>query len=289
MNRVAGKVVVITGAARGLGRSHAVRLAEEGADIIALDVCADSANAEYAGATPADLTETVRLVEKAGRRAVARTADVRDRAALEQAVSEGVAELGGRLDVVVANAGINPMGADKPVSAFTETVDVNLVGTLNTVHAALPHLGENASIVLMGSVAGLLPRYDGNPGAGPGPAAYAFSKHAISEYANWLSVQLAPSGKRVNVVHPTNIATDLLKNEAAYRTFRPDLESPTAADVEMVFQMSHGMPIAYLEPNDVSHAVVYLASDESRYITGAQLKIDAGMIGKIEAGFRMGG
>ncbi|MET9448443.1 mycofactocin-coupled SDR family oxidoreductase [Streptomyces cinerochromogenes] len=284
MNRVLNKTVAITGAARGLGRSHAVRLAEEGADIIALDVCEDSSTARYAGATRTDLDETATLVEKAGRRVVTRQVDVRDRAALQQAFEEAVAELGG-LDVVVANAGISPISPDAPVTAFTEAIDVNLVGTVNTVHAALPHLGDGASIVLTGSVAGLMPRYDGAAGVGHGAAGYAFSKHMIAEYGERLAVRLAPSGMRVNVVHPTNAPTDLLKNPAAYRTFRPDLENPTADDVEQVFQRMHGMPIAYLDTSDVSHAVVFLASDESRYITGAQLKIDAGLVGKLEAGF----
>ncbi|NGO68695.1 mycofactocin-coupled SDR family oxidoreductase [Streptomyces boncukensis] len=284
MNRVMDKVVAITGAARGLGRSHAVRLAEEGADIIALDVCADATTPQYAGATPSDLGETARLVEKTGRRAVTRQVDVRDRAALDAALDEAVTELG-RLDVLVVNAGINPVGPDRPISAFAETIDINLVGAINTVHSALPHLGDGSSVIVTGSAAGLMPRYDGANGVGPGAAAYAYSKHALAEYAERLAVRLAPSGTRVNVVHPTNAPTDLIKNPAAYRTFRPDLENPTAEDVEMVYANMHGMPIAYLDEADVSHAVVYLASDESRYVTGAQLRIDAGLIGKLEAGF----
>lgn len=284
MNRVLDRVAVITGAARGLGRSHAIRLAEEGADIIALDVCEDASSAQYAGATPDDLGETARLVEKTGRRAVVRQVDVRDRGALDTAIGEAVAELG-RLDIVIANAGISPIGPDRPVSAFTETIDVNLIGTMNTVHAALGHLGEGASVVLTGSVSGLMPRYDGATGVGHGAAGYAYSKHAIAEYAERLAVRLAPFGIRVNVVHPTNAPTELLKNPAAFRAFRPDLESPTAEDVELVFKGMHGMPIAYLDAVDVSHAIVFLASPESRYITGAQLTIDAGLLGKLRAGF----
>ncbi|WP_405987774.1 mycofactocin-coupled SDR family oxidoreductase [Streptomyces sp. NBC_00986] len=284
MNRVAGKVVAITGAARGLGRSHAVRLAEEGADIIALDVCQDASTAEYAGSRPSDLDETARLVEKTGRRAVVRQVDVRDRSSLSTALDEAVAELG-RLDVVIPNAGISPMGPDRPLSAFTETLDVNFIGAANTVHAALPHLAEGGSVILIGSVAGLMPRYDGNTGVGHGAAGYSLSKHLLTEYADWLAIQLAPSNRRVNVIHPTNVPTELIKNEAAYRTFRPDLENPTADDVEPVFKSVHGMPIAYVETADVSHAVVFLASDESRYITGAQLRIDGGMVAKLQAGY----
>ncbi|MGC5016849.1 mycofactocin-coupled SDR family oxidoreductase [Streptosporangium sp. DT93] len=279
MTRVAGKVVAITGAARGLGRSHAVRLAEEGADVIVLDVGDD--------AVRSDLDETARLVEKAGRRVVVKQADVRDRAALGQAVDEAVASLG-RLDVVIPNAGINPIGPGRPVSAFADTIDVNLAGTINTVHAALPHLTEGGSIILMGSVAGLMPRYDGTGASGPGGAGYAFSKKMVAEYGDWLAVQLAPSGTRVNVVHPTNVPTKLIENDAYWKTFRPDLEKPTAADVEGIYKAIHGIPIAYLEAADVSHLIVYLASDESRYVTGQQLKIDAGLLGKLAAGYMPG-
>nr|BAO66523.1 carveol dehydrogenase [Streptomyces sp. MJ635-86F5] len=284
MDRVLDKIVAITGAARGLGRSHAVRLAEEGADIIALDVCEEPSTTGYAGASPSDLDETARLVEKAGRHVVTRQVDVRDRAALERAFGEAVAELGG-LDVVIPNAGISPLDPEAPVAAFTDAVDINLVGTINTVHAALPHLREHASVILTGSVAGLMPRYDGANGVGHGAAGYAVSKHMVAEYGERLAVRLAPSGTRVNVLHPTNAPTELLKNPTAYRNFRRDLENPTAEDVEQVFQYLHGMPIAYLDMADVSHAVVFFASDESRYITGAQLKIDAGLIGKLDAGF----
>jgi NAD(P)-dependent dehydrogenase (short-subunit alcohol dehydrogenase family) len=276
MTRVAGKVVVITGAARGLGRSHAVRLAEEGADIIALDLADDSA--------PSDLDDTAKLVEKTGQRVVTKHADVRDRVALATVIGEAVAELG-RLDVVIPNAGINPIGPDRPVSAFADTVDVNLVGTMNTVHASLPHLTEGGSIILMGSVAAFMPRYDGTGAAGPGGSGYAFSKKIVTEYGDWLAVQLASSGTRVNVVHPTNVPTNLINNDAYWKTFRPDLENPTAADVEGIYRMIHGMPIAYLDAADVSNLIVYLASDESRYVTGQQLKIDAGLLGKLAGGF----
>ncbi|MEU9191201.1 mycofactocin-coupled SDR family oxidoreductase [Streptomyces sp. NPDC048484] len=287
MGRVEGKVVMITGAARGLGRSHAVRLAEEGADVIAIDVCEQPSAVEYASSTPSDLSETARLIEKSGRKAVTKQVDVRDRIGLKQAIDEAVAELG-RLDVVIPNAGISPLGVDRPLSAFTDTVDINLVGAMNTVHAALPHLESGASIILMGSVAGLMPRSDGGGASGPGGAGYSFSKKMLDEYANWLSVQLAPGGTRVNIVHPTNCATEMFQNSAVYRTFRPDLEDPTPEDAEVTFKAIHGMPMAYLEPVDVSHAIVYLASEESRYVTGLQLKIDGGMLNKFAAGFSFG-
>ncbi|WP_326699335.1 mycofactocin-coupled SDR family oxidoreductase [Streptomyces sp. NBC_01754] len=280
MGRVEDKVVVITGAARGQGRSHAVRLAEEGADIIALDICEDIEITEYPMASPEDLEETARLVRKTGRRAVTRQVDVRDRVALRGAIDEGVAELG-RLDVVVANASILPIGPDRPIAAFTDTVDVNLFGAVNTVHAALPHLQPGASVIVIGSVAGLVgARGDSGP-AGPGGTAYRFAKSVLVEYVETLALQLAPVGTRVNAVHPTNCNTDMLLNDATYRTFRPDVENPTREDAELGFKAYHAMPVPWIEPEEVSHAVAYLASEESRYVTGMQLKVDAGVLMKL--------
>ncbi|MFG2547748.1 mycofactocin-coupled SDR family oxidoreductase [Streptomyces sp. NPDC048594] len=278
MGRVEGKVVAITGAARGQGRSHAVRLAEEGADIIAIDVCADHEILEYPLATAEDLQETVRLVEKTGRRIVAVQADVRDPRALREAIDRGVAELG-RLDVVVANAGISPVGPDRPVQAFADVVDVNLSGALNSVHAALPHLRDGSSIILIGSAAGLITE-PGAPqgGMGPGGYGYSFAKQSIVNYVNWFAPFLAPSGTRINAVHPANVDTDMLHNPAMYKVFRPDLEAPGRADAEVAFPMVQAMPVPYVAPIDVSHAVTYLASDESRYVTGLQLKVDAGAV-----------
>ncbi|BFV56581.1 mycofactocin-coupled SDR family oxidoreductase [Kitasatospora sp. CMC57] len=279
MGRVEGKVVVITGAGRGQGRSHAIRLAEEGADIIAIDICEDIDVVEYPLATAEELQETARLVEKTGRRIVTKQADVRDRAALKAAIDEGVAELG-RLDVVVANAAIGPVGADRPLNAFTDAVDVNLSGALNTVHAALPHLGEGASIILIGSAAAYIAEA-GAPGPmGPGGIGYSFAKTVLNDYVNWFAPYLAPTGRRLNVVHPTNANTVMLHNTAMYKVFRPDVEQPTREDAELAFPVVQGMPIPYVEPLDVSHAVTYLASDESRYVTGLQLKVDGGAVVK---------
>ncbi|MFI9024323.1 mycofactocin-coupled SDR family oxidoreductase [Streptomyces sp. NPDC053560] len=275
MGRVSGKVAVITGAARGQGRSHAVRLAEEGADIIAIDLCEDISVVEYPMADGAELAETAALVEKAGRRAVTKVADVRDRDALRAAIDEGVAELG-RLDIVVPNAGILPIGAERPIEAFTATADINLGGVLNTVHAAIPHLSEGGSIIVIGSMTGLQPGHADVSPAGPGFAGYRFAKHTLVEYVNTLSQLLAPAGTRVNAVHPTNVDTHMLLNDAVYRTFRPDLESPSREDVDPVFTGIQSMRIPFVNASDVSHAVVYLASDESRYVTGLHLKVDAG-------------
>jgi SDR family mycofactocin-dependent oxidoreductase len=277
MGRVEGKVVAITGAARGQGRSHALRLAEEGADIIALDICEEIPVADYGMSSGSDLKETVRLVEQLGRRAVAKQVDIRDRSALDAAFAEAVDELG-RLDVVVANAGISPVGMNRPLTAFTQTIDVNLLGTISTVHAALPHLPEGSSIIVMGSVAGLAPEIAGNGVAGPGGYGYAFSKKTLIDYVNWLAVQLAPKRTRVNAVHPGNVATPMVQNESTYRTYRPDLEHPTEADAEILFKNFHAMGVPLLDPADVSHSIVYLASDESRYITGTHLRIDAGAL-----------
>ncbi len=276
MGRVEDKVAFITGAARGQGRSHAVHLAEEGADIIAVDICEDIASNEYPLARTEDLDETARLVEKTGRRLVPLQADVRDRAALAAALGRGVSELG-RLDVVVANAGICPLGEGLPVEAFVDAVDVDLVGVINTVHVALPYLHEGASIIMTGSVAGLLS--SASSGSGPqglGGAGYNLAKRVIVEYSTTLAVKLAPRSIRVNAVHPTNCNTDMLQSEPMYKTFRPDLANPTVEEAEVGFRAMQAMPIPWVEPSDISYAVVYLASDESRYVTGMQLRVDGG-------------
>ena len=276
MGRVEDKVAFITGAARGQGRSHAVHLAEEGADIIAVDICEDITSNEYPLARPEDLDETVRLVEKTGRRIVPIQADVRDRRALAEALDRGITELG-KLDVVVANAGICPLGEGLPVEAFIDAVDVDLLGVINAVHVALPRLGEGASIIMTGSVAGLLS--SASSGSGPqglGGAGYNLAKRVIVEYSTTLAVKLAPKSIRVNAVHPTNCNTDMLQSEPMYKTFRPDLANPTVAEAEEGFRSFQAMPVPWVEPADISYAVVYLASDESRYITGLQLPVDAG-------------
>jgi SDR family mycofactocin-dependent oxidoreductase len=282
--RVEGKVAFITGAARGQGRSHAVRLAEEGADIIAIDICAQIESNPYPLATEADLAETAALVEKLGRRIVTVKADVRDRSQLKSALDEGLAVLG-HVDIVVANAGILPMAMGDPhASDFVDAVDVDLVGVMNTVAVAMPHLGRNASVVITGSTAAMLPNTTDNPSMGPGSAGYGWSKKILMGYTEQLALHLATEFIRVNCIHPTNCNTHLLHNDGLYSMFRPDLEHPTREDVEPAFTTFQAMPIPYIEPVDISNAVLYLASDESRYVTGQQLRVDAGSLLKAPGG-----
>jgi SDR family mycofactocin-dependent oxidoreductase len=276
--RVEGKVAFITGIARGQGRSHAVRLAEEGADIIGVDVPDQIDNLTYPMATEDDLQETVNLVEKTGRRIVARRADVRDRAALKAALDEGVRELG-RLDVVVANAGICPLGP-LPPQVFLDTFDIDFVGAYNAIMVAYPQLQDGASIMVTGSVAGMISGTVDNPANGPGGAGYSLAKRTLAQLVHDLSVALAPRHIRVNAVHPTNCNTMLLHNDPMYKIFRPDLEAPTAEDAALAFPAMQAMPIPFIEPQDVSQAVLFLASDESRFVTGLQFRVDAGSVAK---------
>lgn len=276
MGRVEGKVAFITGAARGQGRSHAVRLAEEGADIIAIDLCEDIATVGYAMATPEDLERTAKLVADTGHRVVTIKADVRDAAQVRAAIEQGVAELG-RLDIVVAQAGIAGMKGEPQLQAWTDVINTNLVGTINAVQEALPHLGEGATIIATGSTAALMDinKID-QPGKDLGGMAYVHSKRALTGYLYELARHLAPRGIRANIIHPTNCNTPMLQSEPMYRSFRPDLTHPTRADAEPAFGVQQAMPIPYVEPEDISSAVVFLASDESRYVTGMQLRVDGG-------------
>ena len=271
--RVEGKVAFITGAARGQGRSHAVRLAQEGADIIAVDVCAQLDSVTIPLATPEDLVETAALVEKEGRRVVTSQVDVRDYDALKAAVDDGVAKLG-RLDIVLANAGIGSSGDPvhrMPENIWQETIDVNLTGVWHTAKAAIPHLidgGRGGSIVLTSSVGGLK--------AHPNIAHYVSAKHAVVGLMRTLAIELGQHHIRVNSVHPTQVSTPLLLNDWTYKMFRPDLENPTQDDFAPLSQMAHVLPIPWVEAVDVSNAILFLVSDEGRYLTGVPLPVDAG-------------
>jgi len=271
--RVEGKVAFITGAARGQGRSHAVRLAQEGADVIAVDVCAQLDSVTIPLATPEDLAETAALVEKEGRRVITTQVDVRDYDALKAAVDDGVAKLG-RLDIVLANAGIGSSGDpvhQMPEHIWQETIDVNLTGVWHTAKAAIPHLidgGRGGSIVLTSSVGGLK--------AHPNIAHYVSAKHAVVGLMRTLAIELGQHHIRVNSVHPTQVSTPLLLNDWTYKMFRPDLENPTQDDFAPLSQMAHVLPIPWVEAVDVSNAILFLVSDEGRYVTGATLPVDAG-------------
>jgi NAD(P)-dependent dehydrogenase (short-subunit alcohol dehydrogenase family) len=231
-------------------------------------------------ATTAELQETVSAVEALDRRCLPVQADVRNPLAMADAVKRTVAEFG-QLDVVVANAAVSALGMDSN-QAWVDTVDINLLGVINTIHAAYPHLKPGASIIAIGSLVSIRPRraYDD---AGPGSAGYKYAKLGVAQYVHELATALAPELIRANVIHPTNVESPMLLNEATYRQFRRDLESPAREDAQKHFPVVHAMPIPYVDPDDISHAVVYLASDESRYMTGNQLRVDAAGYLKVNA------
>ena len=272
--RAEGKVAFITGAGRGQGRSHAVRLAQEGADIIAIDICHDVAGA-LPMATPDDLAETVKLVEAQDRRIVAAQADVRDLDELKAAVDAGVEELG-RLDIVVANAGIASMGGPVQTLAtdnWKHTIDINLTGLWHTARVAIPHLlagGQGGSIVLTSSV--------GGAHAMPNMSHYVSAKHGVVGLMRSLAVELGQHRIRVNSVLPTNVNTPMFMNEGTFKLFRPDVEHPGPDDMLVAARMMHVLPIGWVEAEDISNAIVFLTSDDARYITGVALPVDGGTL-----------
>ena len=272
--RVEGKVAFITGAARGQGRSHAVRLAEEGADIIAVDICKPvSTHTDIPPATPDELAETADLVKGLNRRIVTAEVDVRDYDAVKAIVDSGVEQLG-RLDIVVANAGIGNGGQtlDKTSEGdWGDMIDVNLSGVWKTVKAAVPHLlsgGRGGSIILTSSVGGLKPY--------PHTGHYIAAKHGVIGLMRTFAVELGQHSIRVNAVCPTNVNTPLFMNEGTMKLFRPDLENPGPDDMKVVGQMMHTLPIGWVEPEDIANAVLFLASDEARFVTGVTLPVDGG-------------
>jgi (+)-trans-carveol dehydrogenase len=271
--RVEGKVAFITGAARGQGRAHAVRLAQEGADIIAIDICKQIDSVQIPLATPEDLAETADLVKGHNRRIYTAEVDVRDYDALKAAVDAGVEQMG-RLDIIVANAGIGNGGAtlDKTSEGdWTDMIDVNLGGVWKTVKAGVPHLlagGRGGSIILTSSVGGLK--------AYPHTGHYVAAKHGVVGLMRTFAVELGAQNIRVNSVHPTNVNTPLFMNDGTMKLFRPDLENPGPEDMKVVGQLMHTLPIGWVEPEDIANAVLFLASDEARYVTGVTLPIDGG-------------
>ena len=270
--RVEGKVAFITGAARGQGRSHAIRLAEEGADIIAIDVCEDIPTVPYRGATGADLAETVKQVEALDRRIVAAKADVRDYAGLKTALDDAIAQLG-RLDIVSANAGIFSLAptAEMTEEQWGQMIDINLSGVWRTCKDAIPHLidgGRGGSIIITSSVAGLR--------GAPNFAHYVSAKHGVVGLMRTLALELAPHSIRVNSIHPTTVDTDMIQNDMMYRLFVPGSEHPTREEFAAVSQSRQPLRIPWVEPVDISNALLFLASDEARYITGVTFPVDAG-------------
>ncbi|GIF52688.1 (+)-trans-carveol dehydrogenase [Asanoa ferruginea] len=274
MGRVEGKVAFITGAARGQGRSHAIRLAEEGADIIAVDLCGQVDSVPYPMSTPDDLAETVKAVEALDRRIVATQADVRDYAAVKAAVDDGVAQLG-RLDIVSANAGISSVGRADELSEQTwrDMIDTNLTGVWHTAKAAIPALkagGAGGSMVLTSSAAGLM--------AMENIGHYVSAKHGVIGLMRTLALELAPHSIRVNAICPTTVDTPMIQNAATYRLFRPDLDDPSVDDAAESFMTMNALPVRWVEARDISNALLFLASDEARYITGVALPVDAGTL-----------
>ena len=266
--RLEGKVALISGAARGQGRSHAVRLAQEGADIIAFDVCQQLPTVGYKMATPEDLKETAKQVEDLDRRIIAREADVRDGAAVRALVEEGVAELG-RLDIVSANAGIatfseNAWSMEEDV--WEETIAVNLTGVWKTLKAAIPAMidaGNGGSIVITSSTAGIKGM--------AGIAHYDSSKHGVVGLMRTLAIELAQHSIRVNTVHPTGVNTPMVVNDYMAQFLTDDFAASN---------MMNLLPVEMVEAVDISNAVLWLASDEARYVTGTCLPVDAGFLQK---------
>jgi (+)-trans-carveol dehydrogenase len=274
VGRVEGKVALITGAARGMGRAHALRLAQEGADIVLLDLCRDVSSTPYPMAGDEDMVETQRLVEETGRRALARHADVRDQAQLDAAVADAL-DTFGRLDIVVPNAGVVSFGKTWELTEeqWTTAIDVLLTGVWHTVKAAVPSMieaGRGGSIVIIGSAVGTRPATD--------LTHYVTAKHGLVGLARALALEVAEYSIRVNVVAPGSVATDMASSTAIVRLTRPDLENPTIDDIDDALRANHALPIRWAEPVDVSNAVLWLSSEEARYITGAVVPVDAGWV-----------
>lgn len=272
MGLLEGQVAFITGAARGQGRSHAVALAREGADVVAVDVAAQVDTVSYGTATSEDLAETVRQVEALGRRIVASETDVRNLATLTRIVKEGVEEFG-RLDIVLANAGISTMS---PALAMDEVtwqtmIDINLTGVWKTIRAAAPHIiagGRGGSIVITSSLAALV--------ANDNLAHYTAAKAGLVGLMQVLAKELGPQNVRVNTIHPTTVRTPMILNDATFKLFRPDVDEPTISDFEEAALTLNTLPVPMLEVEDISNAVLYLVSDAGRYITGTTHVVDAG-------------
>jgi (+)-trans-carveol dehydrogenase len=275
VGRMDGKVAFVTGAAHGQGRSHAVRLAEEGADIIAIDICEDVASVPYPLGTMAELEETAEMVERLDRRVVIQKADVRDRGQIEAAVERGVGELG-HLDAVVANAGIWSQG---PILETSEETYLDMVAVVEhgpyfTCQATIPHLKEKGgSIAITSSTAGLM--------GFPYVSHYTMAKHAVVGLMRALANELGEFMIRVNCVMPTSTLTPMIDNEYVWQLFSPEVEEPNLEDFGSQLQAWHSLPVPYNDPVDISNAILYLVSDEGRHVTGINLPVDCGFLEKI--------
>jgi SDR family mycofactocin-dependent oxidoreductase len=273
MGRVEGKVALVTGAARGQGRAHALRLAGEGADIIAVDICDSVATVDYEPASEEDLQETERLVKATGRQIIASVADVRDFDAVDAAVARGIKQFG-HLDIAIANAGI--MAHPAKIWEFSSeqwqtTMDVNLTGVWHTLKAVAPRMiaqASGGSIILTSSTAGAKGAANfGN---------YVVTKHGILGLAKTAAIELGEYSIRVNCILPTSVNTHLIQSQPLYDLFRPDVDNPTREDTEAAFSSLHLLPVKWLEPKDIADAALWLASDESKYVTGLEVRVDAG-------------
>jgi (+)-trans-carveol dehydrogenase len=276
MPALAGKVALITGAARGQGRSHAVRLAAEGADIIAIDICAQIESVPYPLARPADLEQTAAEVRALGGKIVTAHADVRSQAELRAAVDAAVGQLG-RLDIVCANAGIHSSAPayEMPEQAWQDLIDVNLTGVWLTCKVAVPHIiagGRGGVVIVTASVAGHKPYAT--------ISHYVAAKHGLIGLTKTLAQELAPHGIRVNAISPTQVDTDMIQNDMIYRLLVPDAEHPTREQFAEASQATNLLPVPWVEPSDVSDAVAFLVGDGARFITGVSLPVDAGVLAK---------
>jgi (+)-trans-carveol dehydrogenase len=273
MGKFTGKVALITGGARGQGRSHAVHLAQEGADIVLADICADIPGVKYPGATHADLDETVALVEKLDRRCLAYVADARDGERMHEVVDAAVAELG-RLDTVVVNHGIGgPHPSDDPsgFAMWDTVIDTNLSAVFKTAAVCVPHLraAGGGTITVTGSAASFTPLYNN--------AAYTAAKHGLIGLVKALAADLADDWIRVNAVCPSSVETPLFVNDFNIGRFVPEKENPTVADMEKKARALNQLPVSWLQPDAISKAILFLASDDAAYVTGVALPVDAGM------------
>ena len=272
MGKLDGKVAIITGGARGQGRSHAVTLAREGADIVICDIASQIDTVPYPMATSADMEETVRLVEDLDRRCVAVQADVRDGAQMQAVVDRVLSEFG-KVDILLANAGISSTSTvvDMTDEQWRDMIDTNLTGGFNSIRAVLPHMIERRSgrIVATSSMAGRVGM--------PNIAHYAAAKWGVIGLVKSVALEVAQYGITVNAVCPTTVNTDMIHNEATYKLFRPDLENPTAEDALAAFSGLNVLPIPWVEAQDISNAILFLVSDDARYITGTAVEVAAGM------------